>query len=84
MHLDLVGSLVSHPSLLAAGPLGGGLIWTAVIGLLAGVVAKFLSGDREPTGCLVTSASSARTSLTSSARPSGIISRVKPPGSSPR
>ncbi len=54
MHLDLIGSLVSQSSILAAGPLGGGLIWTAVIGLLAGVIAKFLSGDREPTGCLIT------------------------------
>ena len=54
MHLELLGSTVSHASILAAGPLGGGLIWTAVIGLVTGVIAKFLSGDREPTGCLIT------------------------------
>lgn len=54
MYLDLIGSVTSSSTFLAAGPLGGGLIWTAVIGLLAGIVAKFLSGDREPTGCIVT------------------------------
>ena len=54
MHLDLIGSIVSQPVFFALGPLGRGLIGTAVIGLITGVIAKFLSGDREPTGCVVT------------------------------
>ena len=54
MHLDLVGSVLSNPHFLALGPLGRGLIGTAIIGLVTGVIAKFLTGDREPTGCLIT------------------------------
>ncbi len=54
MHLDLVASILSSHAFLALGPLGRGLIGTAIIGLVTGVIAKFLSGDREPTGCLVT------------------------------
>lgn len=54
MHPDLVGSLISHSSLLAAGPLGGGILWTAVIGLVTGAVAKFLTPGRDPGGCVIT------------------------------
>ena len=54
MHLDLLASSAIQPTFLAISTLGGGLIWTAVIGLVTGVIAKFLSGDREPTGCIVT------------------------------
>ena len=54
MHLELVGSFASHTPILAIGTLGGGLIWTAVIGIVTGIIAKFLSGDREPTGCVIT------------------------------
>ncbi|MBV9656707.1 MAG: GlsB/YeaQ/YmgE family stress response membrane protein [Verrucomicrobia bacterium] len=44
----------SNP-LLAVGPLGTRtLIGTLIIGLLAGVVAKFLTRDRDPMGCIVT------------------------------
>ena len=54
MHLDLVGSIVSSHTPLAISTLGGGLIYTAIIGIVTGIIAKFLSGDREPTGCLIT------------------------------
>ena len=54
MHLDLLGSLTPDHLLLVIGPLGRGIIGTAIIGLVTGVIAKFLTGDREPTGCLIT------------------------------
>lgn len=54
MSLDIVGSFVSSHAILALGPLGRGLIGTAIIGLITGAIAKFLTGDREPTGCLIT------------------------------
>ena len=54
MSLDLLGSFVSDSTFIALGALGRGLIGTAIIGLITGVIAKFLTGDREPTGCIVT------------------------------
>ncbi len=32
-----------------------GLIWTLVIGLIVGVIAKFLTPGRDPGGCIITS-----------------------------
>ena len=51
MYLDL--SLASLPTL-AAGPLAGGWIWTIVIGLLVGFVAKLITPGKEPAGFLIT------------------------------
>ena len=53
MSLNLLASL-DLPSILAIGPLQTGLIGTLVIGFLCGLVAKLLTGDREPTGCFIT------------------------------
>lgn len=55
MHLDLsLGSLSALPSFLAAGPLAGGWIWTILIGLLVGFVAKLITPGKEPAGFLIT------------------------------
>ena len=55
MHLTLsLGSLSTLPSFLADGPLAGGWIWTIVIGLLVGFVAKLITPGKEPAGFLIT------------------------------
>lgn len=54
MSLDFIAAPDSHSVILALGPLGRGIIGTIVIGLITGVIAKFLTGDREPTGCIIT------------------------------
>jgi uncharacterized membrane protein YeaQ/YmgE (transglycosylase-associated protein family) len=37
------------------GTLSGGIIYTLVIGLIVGVIAKFLTPGRDPGGCIITS-----------------------------
>ncbi len=37
------------------GAIGHGLIWSLVAGLIIGIIAKFLTPGREPTGCIITS-----------------------------
>ena len=37
------------------GAIGHGLIWSLLIGLVIGVIAKFLTPGREPVGCIITS-----------------------------
>ena len=44
----------SSLTLLAAGPLEGGWIWTIVIGIVVGAIAKFLTPGRDPGGCIIT------------------------------
>lgn len=44
----------SSYTFLAAGPLAGGWIWTIVIGLIVGAVAKLLTPGRDPGGCIIT------------------------------
>ena len=41
-------------TLLADGPLAGGWIWTIVIGIVVGAIAKFLTPGRDPGGCIIT------------------------------
>ena len=40
--------------LLADGPLAGGWVWTILIGIIVGAIAKFLTPGREPAGCIIT------------------------------
>lgn len=42
-----------HYDLLAIQTLGG-FFWTALIGLVTGIIAKFLTPGRDPGGCIVT------------------------------
>ena len=53
MHLHL-DSLATLPSVLAAGPLAGGWIWTILIGFLVGVVAKLITPGKDPAGFFIT------------------------------
>ena len=39
---------------IAEGPLAGGWLWTIVIGIVVGAVAKFLTPGRDPGGCIIT------------------------------
>ena len=43
---------VGHPG---AGAVGNGFLYSIVIGLIIGVVAKFLTPGRDPGGCIITS-----------------------------
>lgn len=64
-----------------------GILWTIVIGFVAGVVAKFIMpGDNEPSGFILTtiSESSARLLRPGSVRHSDGIPRAKVPVSSAR
>ena len=53
LHLDL-GSLATLPSVLAAGPLEGGWIWTILIGFIVGIVAKIITPGKDPAGFFIT------------------------------
>ena len=44
----------SSYTFLAAGPLAGGWLWTIVIGIVVGAIAKFLTPGRDPAGCIIT------------------------------
>ncbi len=41
-------------ALLADGPLAGGFLWSIVVGIIVGAIAKFLTPGRDPGGCIVT------------------------------
>jgi uncharacterized membrane protein YeaQ/YmgE (transglycosylase-associated protein family) len=46
---------LTFPTFVAArGALGRGWLGTIVIGLVIGIIAKFLTPGREPTGCIIT------------------------------
>ena len=55
MHTIVDSFTTAHVLPLAVGTLNGGLIWTLVIGLVTGVIAKFLTPGRDPGGCIITS-----------------------------
>lgn len=40
--------------LLADGPLAGGFLWSIIIGIVVGAIAKFLTPGRDPGGCIIT------------------------------
>lgn len=44
----------SFVTLLADGPLAGGWLWSIIIGIVVGAIAKFLTPGRDPGGCIVT------------------------------
>ena len=39
---------------LAAGPLAGGFLWSIIVGIVVGAIAKFLTPGRDPGGCIIT------------------------------
>ena len=55
MSTDLVASSLLPTTLAVQGAVGGGLIYTILIGLVIGVVAKIITPGNEPVGCIITS-----------------------------
>ncbi len=39
---------------LADGPLAGGFLWSIIVGIIVGAIAKFLTPGRDPGGCIIT------------------------------
>lgn len=39
---------------LADGPLAGGFLWSIIVGIVVGAIAKFLTPGRDPGGCIIT------------------------------
>ncbi len=54
MHIPLVASLQLPITLAVQGAVGGGLLWTILIGIVIGALAKLIVGGREPVGCIIT------------------------------
>ena len=54
MHLELLASSHLPVTLAVQGAVGGGLIWTILIGIVIGALAKLIVGGREPVGCIIT------------------------------
>ena len=54
MHLDFLASSLLPVTLAVQGAVGGGLIWTILIGIVIGAIAKLIVGGREPVGCIIT------------------------------
>ena len=54
MHLDLLASSLLPVTLAVQGAVGGGILWTILIGIVIGALAKLIVGGREPVGCIIT------------------------------
>ena len=54
MYQELLASSHLPVTLAVQGAVGGGLIWTILIGIVIGALAKLIVGGREPVGCLIT------------------------------
>ena len=54
MHLEFLASSHLPVTLAVQGAVGGGLIWTILIGIVIGAIAKLIVGGREPVGCIIT------------------------------
>ena len=50
----LIASSLLPVTLAVQGAVGGGLIWTILIGIVIGALAKLIVGGREPVGCIIT------------------------------
>ncbi len=55
MSTDLIASSLFPVTLAIQGAVGGGFIWSILIGLVIGVVAKIITPGNEPVGCIITS-----------------------------
>ena len=55
MSTDLIASTLFPVTLAIQGAVGGGLLYTVLIGLVIGIVAKVITPGNEPVGCIITS-----------------------------
>ena len=53
--ISLFAQATPGPIVAPSGTLSGGLIYTVLIGLVVGVIAKLLTPGRDPGGCIITS-----------------------------
>jgi uncharacterized membrane protein YeaQ/YmgE (transglycosylase-associated protein family) len=52
--MNIPDLLSTQHSILAEGALGHGLIWTLLIGLVIGAIAKLVTPGKSPSGCIIT------------------------------
>ena len=55
MFTDFLASTLFPTTLAVQGAVGGGFLWSILIGLVIGVVAKIITPGNEPVGCIITS-----------------------------